>query len=62
MRNTTISKYIRFLRWFLRWAYNKGHFKQNVHETFRPKFKGIDGNAKEVIYLEWEELQHLYPL
>jgi len=62
MRNTTISKYIRFLRWFLRWAYNKGYFKKNLHETFRPKFKGIDGNAKEVIYLEWEELQHLYSL
>jgi integrase len=60
MRNTTVSKYIRFMRWFLRWAYNKGYFGLNVHETFRPKFKGIDGNAKEVIYLEWEELQHLY--
>jgi integrase len=60
MRNTTISKYIRFLRWFMRWAYNKGYFSSNVHETFRPKFKGVDGNSKEVIYLEWEELQRLY--
>jgi integrase len=30
------------------------------HVTFRPKLKGTDGNAKEVIYLEWEELLRLY--
>jgi integrase len=60
LRNTTISKYMSFLRWFLRWAYNKGYNPSNVHETFKPKFKGADGNSKEVIYLEWEELLSLY--
>jgi integrase len=60
MRNTTISKYISFLRWFLRWAHNKGYYSGTQHETFRPKLKGTDGNAKEVIYLEWEELLNLY--
>jgi integrase len=59
-RNTTISKYMSFLRWFLRWAHNKGYYPGILHETFKPKFKGTDGNAKEVIYLEWEELINLY--
>jgi integrase len=60
LRNTTISKYMSFLRWFLRWAYFKGYNPTTIHETFKPKFKGADGNAKEVIYLEWEELLNLY--
>jgi integrase len=60
LRNTTISKYLSFLRWFLRWSHHKGHNLTKIHETFKPKFKGVDGNAKEVIYLEWEELLNLY--
>jgi integrase len=44
----------------LRWAFYKGYNPTTIHETFKPKFKGVDGNAKEVIYLEWEELLHLY--
>ncbi len=60
LRNTTISKYMGFVRWFLRWARNKGYYTGMLHETFKPKFKGTDGNAKEVIYLEWEELLNLY--
>lgn len=60
LRNTTISKYMSFVRWFLRWAYNKGYNPTRVHETFKPKFKGVGGNIKEVIYLEWEELIKLY--
>ena len=62
LRNTTISKNMSFLRWFLRWAHHKGYNPSNVHETFKPKFKGADGNAKEIIYLEWEELFNLYLL
>lgn len=60
LRNTTISKYMSFLRWFLRWAHNKGYNPTTVHETYKPKFKGTDGNAKEVIHLSWEELIKLY--
>ena len=60
LRNTTISKYISFLRWFLRWAFNAGFYEGMLHETFKPKLKGTDGNSKEVIYLEWEELLNLY--
>jgi len=60
LRNTTISKYMSFLRWFLRWAHGKGYYSGMLHETFKPKFKGANGNSKEVIYLEWEELLSLY--
>jgi integrase len=60
LRNTTIAKYMSFFRWFLRWAHSKGYYPGMLHETFRPKFKGTDGNAKEVIHLSWEELLALY--
>ena len=60
LRNTTISKNIGFLRWFLRWAHNKRYYEGMLHETFKPKLKGTDGNAKEVIHLSLEELLALY--
>jgi integrase len=60
LRNTTIAKNMSFVRWFLRWSYQKGYYPGLLHETFRPKLKGVDGNNKEVIHLTWEELLHLY--
>lgn len=62
MRNTTIQKTVAFVRWFLRWANNKGYYKGTLHTAWRPKFKGTDGNQKEVIHLTWEELMHLSKL
>lgn len=59
-RNSTASKNISFLYWFLRWAAKKGYYKGKLHEEFRPKFKGTDGNSKEVIHLTWDELIHFY--
>lgn len=60
LRNTTIAKNLAFFRWFLRWAHNKGYYEGKLHETFKPKLKGTDGNAKTIIYLSWEELIALY--
>ena len=60
LRNVTIAKDLDILRGFLRWAYNYGYCHNNDFENFRPKLKGIDGNAKEIIYLEWDELIRLY--
>lgn len=51
MKNTTIAKHISFVRWFLRWAAANEYYHGHLHETFRPKLKGTDGNAREVIYL-----------
>lgn len=53
--NTTISKYMSFVRWFLRWACSNGYYNGILHEQYKPRFKGID--CKEVIFLSWEELQ-----
>lgn len=54
--NTTVSKKVGFLRWFLRWAANNGYYSGQAHDNYRPRFKGLD--CKEVIFLSWEELMH----
>ncbi len=59
MRNTTISKNVAFVRWLLRWTHKKGYYSGTLHDSFRPKFKGTDGNSKEVIHLTWDELMQL---
>lgn len=60
LRNTTIAKNLDLLRWFLRWAQNKDYYQGKLHETFKPKLKGADGNTKTVIHLSWEELVALF--
>ncbi|MCX6222429.1 MAG: site-specific integrase [Bacteroidia bacterium] len=59
LRNTTIAKNISFVRWFIRWCYNNDLYFGKVHDTFRPKLKGTDGNSKEVVHLSWDELMKL---
>jgi integrase len=59
LRNTTIAKNLAFVRWFFRWAAQKGYYKGTVHDTFKPKLKGIDGNSKEIIYLNQDEIKQL---
>lgn len=58
-RNTTISKQLSFLRWFLRWAAQKGYYNGDLHDTFKPKLKGISVDSKEIIYLSQEEVKQL---
>lgn len=59
MRNTTIAKNLSFLRWFLRWSYLSGYYAGHLHETFKPKLKGTNPDAKEIIYLTQEEVRKL---
>ncbi|MDR2835413.1 MAG: site-specific integrase [Bacteroidales bacterium] len=59
-KNTTIEKHISLIKYFLRWSKNNNYYGGLLHETFKPKFKGVDGNQKEIIYLTWEELINLY--
>jgi integrase len=59
LRNTTIAKYLSYLKWFLRWAVSKNYYTGKIHESFNPKLKGTDGNNKEVIHLTWDELMTL---
>lgn len=58
MRNTTIAKNLSFFRWFLRWAHQSGYYDGNLHETFKPKLKGVS-NDKEIIFLTQEELKQV---
>lgn len=58
-RNTTISKQLSFLRWFLRWAAQKGYYAGDLHDTFKPKLKGISVDSREIIYLSQEEVKQL---
>ena len=61
-RNTTIQKNVQLLRWFLRWCEKRGYLASGTAAAFDPKLKGTDGNQKELVYLEWEELMALYGL
>ena len=56
MRNTTISKQLSFLKWFLRWAFKKGVHQNNAYDTYKPKLKSTQ---KKIIFLTWEELNKL---
>ena len=59
LRNTTVAKDYAFVRWFLAWASKKGYYTGNLHQTFKPRLKGTDGNAKEIIYLTISEMERL---
>lgn len=61
-RNSTISKNAAFLRWFLRWASQRGHYGGRLHDTFRPRLKGVDAQSREVVHLSWDELMALWAL
>lgn len=56
-KNTTVAKQLDYVRWFLRWANRHGYYPGNLHDTFKPKIKGADGKAKEIIYLTSDELK-----
>ncbi|MCH3995424.1 MAG: tyrosine-type recombinase/integrase [Prevotella sp.] len=53
MKNSTINKQLGFLRWFLRWCYERGYHANHTFEYFKPKLKNA---AKRVIFLTQEEL------
>ena len=61
-RNTTVTKDLKIIKWFLRWAKRNRYYSGDAHETFAPKLKGTSGKLKEIIYLSWAELLHLYKL
>ncbi|WP_278671689.1 site-specific integrase [Alistipes indistinctus] len=57
MRNTTITKQLGFLKWFLRWATTKGYCQTLDYINFKPKLKT---NEKKIIFLDWPELMTVY--
>ena len=52
--NSSVSKYLSFLRWFLRWARTNGYYSGELHQQYKPRLKGAEG--KEIIFLTWDEL------
>lgn len=59
MKNSTINKQLGFLRWFLRWCYEKGYHQNHTFEYFKPKLKNA---PKQVIFLTEKELEQLETL
>ena len=59
MRNSTIGKQLGFLKWFLRWADEKGYNTEKSYRAFKPKLKGATTD-KQVVFLTWEELMTVY--
>ncbi|MDO5664194.1 MAG: site-specific integrase [Bacteroidia bacterium] len=58
-RNTTTKKNSDLLKWFLRWASEKGYYTGNVHtKAWKIKLKKVTN--KEIIYLEWDEVMQLW--
>ena len=57
LRNITVSKQLRFVKWFLRWATAKGYNSKTDFSRFSPKLKTAD---KKIIFLDWDELMRVY--
>lgn len=57
MRNSTIGKQLGFLKWFLRWATQKGYNQETAYQQFSPKLKATEN---KVVFLEWDELMKVY--
>lgn len=56
-KNSTISKQLGFLKWFLRWATLKEYNKNMAFQIYSPKLKTTQ---KEVVFLEWAELMKMF--
>ena len=56
MRNTSIAKQIKFLKWFLRWTNRKGYHQNTAYDKFMPKMKSA---PKKVIFLTRNELDKI---
>lgn len=56
MRNSSIVKQIKFLKWFLRWASRKGYNQNMAFDKFMPKLKSA---SKKVIFLTTEEINRI---
>ena len=59
LRNSTVSKELKLLRWFLKWAENKGYNRLRTYSFYHPKLKLV---RNSLIFLTKEELSKLYRL
>jgi len=59
LRNASAEKYLKVLKWFLKWAVLKKHTSYSDFLTYKPTLEHID---KEIIFLSQSEFIHLYNL
>jgi integrase len=59
LRNVSAEKYLKVLKWFLKWSVLKKH---TIHTDFLSYKPSLDNIAKEVIFLTQDEFIHLYKL
>ncbi|MFZ4401979.1 MAG: phage integrase SAM-like domain-containing protein [Bacteroidales bacterium] len=59
--NNTNHKKIELLYWFLNWATKKDYNTNLDYHKFEHKFKGVSTGdyKKNIVFLSWDELQHL---
>lgn len=55
--NSTVAKYVGYLRWFLKWAEARRYLTDDDWKYFHPKLKNV---APQVIFLTWEELMRMW--
>lgn len=60
LRNTTIAKQLRFVKTYLKWAYDENLTPNNGYKKFTPNLKGVDNKNKTVVFLKKEEFLRLY--
>lgn len=56
-RDSTIGKYLSFVKWFLKWSVQKKYNSNTDFEVFKPKFKTSNST---IVYLDWDELMIIY--
>ena len=59
IKNSTIEKKLGYLKWFLKWATEKGFNNNTAYRTIRPTLKTTQ---KKVIYLTKEEMKRILNL
>lgn len=57
LNDVTIHRQLGYLRWFLKWCYDRRILRDDAFTRFRPKFRQP---AKPVIFLTWDELMKVW--
>lgn len=58
-QNDTINKNIQNIKWFLKWASDKGYYNYSKIADFKLRYKKP---TPPIIFLEWDELMRVYNL
>ena len=59
IKNSTIEKKLDYLRWFLKWATEKGYNTNMAYKTFRPTLKKTQ---KKIVFLTKDEMKTILAL